>query len=182
MKQSPGSTLAEFERSLSAVMRLLADRGTRGDIALRSGYDLPPASWSLLEHLDARGDLRVSDIAACHGVDVSSVTPRLKALENAGLVARQRLAADARVSMISITSQGIEALQSVHSARGEILAQVVGDTDPAQLAAAAQILSCLAEHLSAIDAERPELVPSRPLTSVSSRSAMRPARGEGGRQ
>jgi len=65
------STLDDVERSLAAAMRLLTDRTTTGDIARRCGYDLPPASWSLLEYLEAHGSLRVSDIAACHGVDVS---------------------------------------------------------------------------------------------------------------
>lgn len=143
------STLDELERSLAAVLRLLADRATVGDVARRSGYDLPPASWSLLEHLDSRGALRVSDIAACHGVDISSVTPRLKRLETAGLVARERLPTDARAFLISITTEGVRALESVHAARRDILEQVIGDIDAAQLAVTADVLSHIARHLSA---------------------------------
>lgn len=142
-------TLDELERSLAAVLRLLADRATVGDIAQRSGYDLPPASWSLLEHLDARGALRVSDIAACHGVDISSVTPRLKRLESAGLVCRERLPTDARAFLISITGEGIRALESVHAARRDILEQVVDDIDASQLAVAAGVLAHIAHQLSA---------------------------------
>lgn len=140
--------LEELERSLSAVVRLLADRGTTGDVARRSGYNLPPASWSLLEHLDARGALRVSDIAACHGVDISSITPRLKRLEAAGLVARERVATDARAFLISITEEGIRALESVHAARRDILAQAVDGSDAIPLAATAKVLSQLAQRLA----------------------------------
>jgi DNA-binding MarR family transcriptional regulator len=143
------STLEELERSLAAVVRLLAHRGTVGDIARRSGYDLPPASWSLLEHLDARGALRVSDIAACHGVDISSVTPRLKRLEAAGLVTRDRVPTDARAFLISITAEGVCALESVHAARREILVQAVDGFDATQLAVAGQVLSRLAQRLAA---------------------------------
>jgi DNA-binding MarR family transcriptional regulator len=142
------SVLDELERSLTAVLRLLTDRAITGDVALRSGYDLAPASWSLLEHLDARGALRVSDIAACHGVDISSVTPRLKRLEKAGLVSRGRVPTDARASLISISSEGIRALESVHAVRREILAQVVGDADGAQLSVTAEVLSRMAHCLS----------------------------------
>lgn len=141
-------TLEEFERSLAAVLRLLADRGTVGDVAQRSGYDLPPASWSLLEHLDARGALRVSDIAACHGVDISSVTPRLKRLEAAGLVTREREPTDARAFLISITAEGIQALESVHAARRDILEQAVDGIEAAHLTVTANVLSRLAQHLA----------------------------------
>jgi DNA-binding MarR family transcriptional regulator len=142
------ATLEDLERSLAAVLRLLADRATVDDVAQRSGYDLPPASWSLLEHLDARGALRVSDIAACHGVDISSVTPRLKRLEAATLVARERVPTDARAFLIRITDEGIRALESVHAARREILGQAVDGIDPAQLTVTASVLSRLAQRLA----------------------------------
>lgn len=133
---------------MAAVLRLLTDRATMGDIARRSGYDLPPASWALLEHLDARGAMRVSEVAACHGVDVSSVTPRLKRLENAGLVCRDREPTDARAFLISIAPEGRRALESVHAARRELLEQAVGDADTAQVVAAADLLRRIAERLS----------------------------------
>ncbi|WP_405094511.1 MarR family winged helix-turn-helix transcriptional regulator [Micromonospora sp. NBC_01412] len=142
------SSLDELESALATVLRLLADRATVGDVARRSGYDLPPASWSLLEHLAARGALRVSDIAACHGVDISSVTPRLKRLETAGLVTRSRLPTDARAFLISITDEGVHALESVHAARRDILKQALDGIDAAQLAVATGVLSRVAHRLA----------------------------------
>lgn len=162
------AALDELERSLAAVLRLLADRATMGDIARRSGYDLAPASWSLLEHLDARGALRVSDIAACHGVDISSVTPRLKRLESAGLVSRGRVPADARASLISISPAGSRALESVHAARREILAQVVGDTDTSQLSVTAEVLSRMAHRLSSESGAAAADHPGRPAELTNS--------------
>lgn len=143
------ATLDDLERALSAVVRLLADRATVEDVAQRSGHDLPPASWTLLEHLDARGPLRVSDIAVCHGVDISSITPRLKSLETIGLVARERESTDARAFRISITSAGIAALESVHAARREILAGAVGDIGTPQLMTTAKVLAHLSQQLMA---------------------------------
>lgn len=142
----------DLERALAEVVRLLADRATIGDIARRSGYDLPPASWSLLEYLDSRGALRVTDIAACHGVDVSSVTPRLKRLETAGLVEREREPADARAFLISITDAGNSALESVHEARRQILASAVSDIDSSHVVITADVLACIAQHLYAVPA------------------------------
>ncbi|MDD9207371.1 MarR family transcriptional regulator [Georgenia sp. 10Sc9-8] len=145
----PTSPTDALERSLSAVLRLLADRTTTGDVARRCGYDLPPASWSLLEHLGARGGLRVSEIAACHGVDVSSVTPRLQRLEQAGLVGRERVPTDARASLITITGEGRRALTSVHAARRALLEDALGNTDADQVAAAADVLARIADRMSA---------------------------------
>lgn len=51
-------------RSLAASLPLLTARTTTGHLAQCCGYDRPPAPWALLEHLDARGSPRVSDIAA----------------------------------------------------------------------------------------------------------------------
>ncbi|WP_461171229.1 MarR family winged helix-turn-helix transcriptional regulator [Arthrobacter sp. Z1-15] len=147
-------TLDDLERSLAAVLRLLADRTTYGEIAQRCGYSLPPASWALLEYLDAYGELRVSDIAACHGVDVSSITPRLKRLENEDLIRRERIPTDARAFLISITGEGAQALQSIHSARRGILSQALNGADSVTLSNAADVLRSIAVHLSS-DSARP---------------------------
>ncbi|MGM7677663.1 MarR family winged helix-turn-helix transcriptional regulator [Microbacterium sp. A94] len=146
--------LDDLERSLAAVLRSLTDRATYGEVAERCGYDLPPASWALLEYLDAYGALRVSDIAACHGVDVSSITPRLKRLESDDLVRRERVPTDARAFLISITGKGAQALESIHAARREILSQALGGTDPATVSNATDVLRSIAIHLSH-DAVRP---------------------------
>ncbi len=113
----------------------------------RTGHDLPRASWALLEHLAARGAMRVSDVAACHGVDVSTITPRIQRLEGEGLVSRGRLPTDGRASIIAITPQGHVALERVHAARRQLLEHAVGDADGAELGAAADVIARLAEHL-----------------------------------
>lgn len=140
--------LDDLERSLAAVLRLLTDRATYSVVAERSGYDLLPTSWALLEYLDAHGALRVSDIAACHGVDVSSITPRLKRLENDDLVRRERVPTDARSFLISITGEGTQALERVHAARRDILSQALDGADPATMSHATDVLRSIAVHLS----------------------------------
>ncbi len=144
-------TLARFEASLAKVVRLLADRTTVGDIATRSGHHLPAASWALLEYLAEHGSMPVSAIATCHGVDVSSVTPRLKALQNAGLIARHRDPDDARVHHITITERGTHALVSVHAARSDFLAEAAWNLDRSALRAATDVLEHLVAELSPTD-------------------------------
>ena len=144
-----GDALAGLEHSLASVVRLLSGRATTGDLAQRCGYDLPPASWALLEHLEAHGGLRVSDIAACHGVDVSSITPRLKRLETAGLVDRARASTDGRAYVITLTAKGARALAGVHAARRELLERALEGADPAEVSRAGAVLRRLADELAA---------------------------------
>ena len=148
MVMSDEAILDELERSLAAVVQLLADRAMASGLAQRCGFELPPASWALLGHLDDQGPLRVSDIAACHGVDVSSITPRLKRLEQAGLVTRERPPSDARSFLIKISAEGSRALESVHAARREVLNEALAGSDPVLVAAAGTVLRCVANHLA----------------------------------
>lgn len=153
--------LERLERSLSAVLRRLEDRGTLGDLRRRSGYKLSSVSWAVLEHLDALGSMRVSDLAACHGVRTSSIIPRLKDLEAAGLIKRGAHPDDGRVSIINITPDGHRALDSIHAARREALAYALTntDTDPQAIVIAADVLASIDVGLAtwppaATDAER----------------------------
>lgn len=61
---------------------------------------------------------RVSDLAACHGVDVSSIIPRLKTLERGGFIERASDPHDARVSIITLGSARALALETLHSPPG----------------------------------------------------------------
>lgn len=148
LEEPAAEVLAQLERGLAQLLRWMEDRETLGDLAHRSGHALAPASWALLEHLAARGSMRVSDVAACHGVHPSSIIPRLKALEQTGLVDRGADAADARVSIISITTAGRDALDSIHAARQEALGAVLPGMDSVAIETAADVLASIAQRLS----------------------------------
>lgn len=141
--------LDDVERAVSSLARALSDRAVGHQVSERSAHDLPPTSWALLEHLDARGDLRVTDVAACHGVDVSSVVPRLKSLEAQGLISRRPLPTDARASLLSITDGGREALAAVHGARRELIADALTPSGPEELRATVEVANRIAAHLTA---------------------------------
>lgn len=140
--------LEQLERGLVRLLGWMEDRETLGDLADRSGYALAPVSWALLEHLAARGSMRVSDVAACHGVHPSSIIPRLKALEQTGLVDRGTDAADARVSIISITAAGRTALDGIHAARQEALRSVLRGINGTAIETAADVLASITQRLS----------------------------------
>ena len=150
-EEPPAEVIEQLERGLVQLLGWMEDRETLGDLAQRSGYALAPVSWALLEHLAARGSMRVSDVAGCHGVHPSSIIPRLKALEQTGLVERGTDAADARASIISITTAGREALNSIHAARQETLRSVLHGMDSTAIETAAEVLASIAQRLRQTD-------------------------------
>ncbi len=142
---SERSELVRLERTLWEIVAGFSHRDISAEIARQADHVLPPASWALLEHLDNNGPMRVSDIAACHGIDVSSVTPRLQALERAGLVDRGSAPDDRRASVISIGAAGRVALDRIHTARFKILADALAGTGAENIA----IANILLERISA---------------------------------
>jgi DNA-binding MarR family transcriptional regulator len=139
--------MAALERASAAVVRSLTGRAAETMIAERSGFNLPPASILLLEHLEAAGPRRVSQIAQCQQVVTPAITPRIKDLEAAGLIRRENDPSDGRAALISISARGRTAVRRVRAARCAILAEALGGGDPERIAAAVQSLSWLAEAL-----------------------------------
>lgn len=151
--QQDNDDARRLERSLWAVILGFSRRDVAAGLTRHAGHALTPASWSLLEHLDSLGPMRVSDIAACHGVDVSSVTPRLQALEREGLIARGADPHDRRASVISIGPAGRLALERLRTARGEILAEALAGARDEHVAIASALLMRIADHLKSRSAE-----------------------------
>lgn len=143
----PEKELERLERALWDVVTGLNQRHIAIGIAQHAACDLPPASWALLGYLDRYGPMRVSDVATCQGVDVSSVTPRLQALEREGLITRETDPADRRASVISLDSAGRAALERVHAARCAILADAVTGLEESQVANASALLTRIAARL-----------------------------------
>lgn len=139
--------VVRLERTLWKVITGFGHRDVAADIARQAGHVLPPASWALLEHLDSLGPMRVSDIAACHGVDVSSVTPRLQALEREELVKRDTDPEDRRASVISIGPAGRTALDRIHAARSAILAEALSGVNLDDIAVADILLARISARL-----------------------------------
>jgi DNA-binding MarR family transcriptional regulator len=148
MQQDARAEVDALERTATALIRRLGDRAGSAEIAARAGCSLPAASVLLLEHLEEAGPRRVSQIAECQKVGMPAVTPRLKDLEAAGLIARGADPADARVSLISLTAAGRAIVERIRAARCEVLADALHDLDPATIAVATGALGALERALS----------------------------------
>ncbi len=141
--------LARLEVGLSALVRWNESKHIRTELAARSGHDLPPSEWRLLEHFDLAEPMRISDVADCLHIDVSTVSLQLRQLRRLQLVKAVQDTRDKRATLISITPAGRSALATVRAARRELLAEVFADVPPSELGAAADVLIVVQEHMLA---------------------------------
>ncbi|MFE1319543.1 MarR family winged helix-turn-helix transcriptional regulator [Kitasatospora phosalacinea] len=145
----PAPELARLETALSALVRWSESRHVRAEVARLAGYDLPSSALRLLEHFAAAGPMRVSDIAECLRIDVSTASLQLRRLRADALVVRRTDPSDGRSGVIAITEEGRLVLARVRAARCGLLAEVFGATPPDQLGRAADVLGLVQEHMLA---------------------------------
>ena len=139
-KPSAEPELARLEIALSAMVRWSESKHTRAEVARLSGYDIPSSALRLLEHFDVAGAMRVSDIAECLRIDISTVSLQLRQLKADKLVNRSSDPADGRSGVIAITQDGRRVLERVRAARCELLAEAFTQASPDELGRAADVL------------------------------------------
>lgn len=92
-----------------------------GDVYLeRSGY-------GILCQLADEGPQRLGALATAFGLDPSTITRQVKALEDGGLAARTTDASDRRASILDLTEEGREVLQASRLHRRTRLFQAMSD-------------------------------------------------------
>lgn len=135
-----GSSLAGLEIAISALVRWSESKYIRAAVARRSGCDIAPSMIRMLEHFDLSGPMRVSEVAHCLGINISTASLQLRPLKQKQLVDRSSEPLDGRISTISITPKGRDVLARVRTARQELLAEAFGDTPAAEIERAAATL------------------------------------------
>lgn len=93
----------------------------------------------LLEPADA-GGARVGEIARNLGVKVPSATEQIIKLERAGLVRREADPADSRAVLVTLTADGLAAVESANARRNAVMAGILGSLTEAERAALAAAL------------------------------------------
>jgi DNA-binding MarR family transcriptional regulator len=148
-----GAELARLEVALSALVRWSESKHTRAEVARRAGSDIAPSALRLLEHFDVAGAMRVSDIAECLRIDISTASLQLRQLRAGDLVSRHRDPADGRSGVLAITPHGRQVLERVRAARRDLLAEFLGDVPPGDLRLASDVLIRVQDHMLAAMAD-----------------------------
>jgi DNA-binding MarR family transcriptional regulator len=104
-----------LETELALLQRALERLARRSDIH----RDLDRASYLLARTLDASGPISVTDLASRLGLDATTVTRQVAAMERLGLLHRHSDPSDGRVTLTKLAPKGRRAMSAVHQARRE---------------------------------------------------------------
>ncbi|HSE08638.1 MAG TPA: MarR family winged helix-turn-helix transcriptional regulator [Nocardioidaceae bacterium] len=109
-------------------MTMLLRRVQRIHISTASGdIDLDRSAYGILCRLADEGPQRLGLLASAFGLDPSTITRQVQALEKAGLVRRRSDPDDRRASILDLTEEGAVTLAHTRAYRRERLEEVLGD-------------------------------------------------------
>jgi DNA-binding MarR family transcriptional regulator len=97
--------------------------------AVASQNDAPAAQWRALSILQKDGPQRIGELAKMSRTTQPGVTRLVGALDDAGLVRRERDEDDSRVTIVAITDAGAAAIDAWRTQLGESLAPLFDDLD-----------------------------------------------------
>ncbi|MCW2674208.1 MAG: MarR family transcriptional regulator [Frankiales bacterium] len=140
---------------IAALVRGLKDLNNHAIAA--SGIKLEPAGVHVIGRLATLGPVRLTELAQALGLDPSSVSRQVTAVERAGYVSREGDPDDGRATLLVLTEKGRQAAASVQQKRAQALKVLTpgwSDTDHEELAARlARLNNDLSAHGHLLDAE-----------------------------
>jgi len=128
---------------LRRVQRIHMVTGT-GDVHLER------SSYGILCQLADEGPQRLGALASAFGIDPSTITRQVQALESLGLAQRTTDPTDRRASILDLTAEGSDALDRTRRHRRDRLEQVLAHWDPADREDFARLLTTFNESVEAL--------------------------------
>lgn len=122
--------------------------------ALETRNEAPAAQWRTLALLRDHGPLRVGELATVSRISQPGMTRLIGQMVEAGLVDREQDAADSRVSIVSATTAGLEALDAWRAQLTAALAPRFADLDEAEWQALAVTAAMLRRKTAAKEVAR----------------------------
>lgn len=119
-----------------------------------TGMNLERAAYIVVSRLGDVGAMRLSDLAANLGLDISTVSRHVAQLERDGLIDRRPDPTDGRSTILDVTSKGEAALERVRQARRIGLAKLLDDWSSGDLNDLARSLDRLASDVTRFTAQR----------------------------
>ena len=139
--RAAGSTVGSIERELVLLARWL-EAAQR-----RQHYPMDRASYLLLLRLESDGPSRVAALASALGLDGSTVTRQVAALDERGWVTRSTDPQDARATVVTATRAGLAAMNELRDYRRGRVETLFADWSAAERAELARALGHLNEVL-----------------------------------
>ena len=119
-----GDARTRIEQQLTRLFR----RAQRVHImGSHAQIDLDRSAYAILCRLDDEGPQRLGALATSFGLDPSTITRQVQSLERAGLAGRTTAARDRRVSMLSLTETGTQAVRATREHRRNRYRELLAD-------------------------------------------------------
>lgn len=141
--------LVGIEQAFAALTASPVPARMRRSMAAAGGHD--PAGFPMLRWIEAWGPLRVTDLAERAGLDVSTVSRRVRDLEGEGLVVRTADEGDQRVSLIALAPLGRRILTRAREAHRQILEETLAGWPTEDVAALGELLRRFSSALAGPD-------------------------------
>jgi DNA-binding MarR family transcriptional regulator len=129
---APGT--AAFDAELVSRLRVAVGRIAR-QLRQRNSVGLTGSQLSALVAVEARGSVRLGDLATMEGIAPSTLSRIVASLEDAGLTERVADPGDRRSAWISLTATGQRVLSELRAERTVLLARRVAALDASERAA-----------------------------------------------
>ncbi|MFC0115677.1 MarR family winged helix-turn-helix transcriptional regulator [Kibdelosporangium aridum] len=133
------------ERAMVAIRR----RQTRRVLAQHMPID--PAVFGVLDAVDERGSVSVTELAPALGVDQPRASRLVARAVDEGLVVRQADQRDGRRALVALTSKGQRQVDAAHQARQRIFAEAMANWSAEERSTFARLLTSFVERLDSGD-------------------------------
>jgi DNA-binding MarR family transcriptional regulator len=145
MAKRNDSRLTRIQHALGLASRRARDGALHEHLGRRVGYQLEGPYYATLARLRLTEGLTMSELAVGLGMEVSTVSRRVNALEERGLVERVTSTVDRRISYPTLTDEGAKVASVLEIGWREMLAEVTAGWSAADLENFANLFERFAE-------------------------------------
>jgi DNA-binding MarR family transcriptional regulator len=138
---------AMIQDALGVVARRAKDVELHEALGARVGQPMEGSSYGTLSRLGLVEECTMTELAALLGLEISTVSRRVKALEDRGLVQRETMETDRRAALLRLTPEGRALFEQLSASWREMLTEVLEGWDPFSIEVFAELFSRFAEAL-----------------------------------
>lgn len=139
-------------QQIEQQMTVLLRRGQRIHVFTSSGpMDVDRSAYGILCRLADEGAQRLGTLAAAFGLDPSTITRQVQALEKAGLATRRADPADRRAFILQLTGDGLQVLNRTREYRRHRLDEILSDWSEGDREMLASLLTKFNKSIDALD-------------------------------
>src|SRR5579884_23228 len=154
----PAAAVAAAEDALVRLMRQASRPSFYRWIQAASGVSLDRSAYATLIRVAELGPARLTDLAEALGLDISTLSRQVRALERSGMIQRSSDPSDQRAFRLSLTAAGEETLRRTRQARQAALGRMLAGWSAADIAQLAELMDRFTEVIGTLAGADAELL------------------------